>query len=309
MISRKFISITCAVAVLAWCCNCTPSGVETQPEDETPQKEKEEKEEPAESEYNDFSFIQLSDPQLGFISGETLNFTADSLLLEEMVSQVNRLKPAFVLMTGDMTNTSKQKDQIACYQMIMQKMDKAIPVYTLPGNHDIGGDYSNDRVQAYKDNYGEDHFSFRYEDCCFIGINSPIIKNSNVELENAQYKWLNEELVKANSDKCRLKFIVSHYPFFLASYLEAEDSKNLSQESRDKYWPLFKRQGVCCVMAGHLHYTKFAKYNNIEMVTMGAVGKPLGSGVSGGAVWKVTKEGKYSYKYLSVDEFKNLKNL
>lgn len=303
----KAVTIFIAAAAALFMCGCTaPSADPEQGGGNTVIPVPEPEPQPG-PEYKAFSFIQMSDPQLGFISGETLDFTADSLLLERMVANVNRLKPAFVLMTGDMTNTSRQKDQVACYKMIMEKIDMSVPVYTVPGNHDIGGDASTDRVNAYISNYGEDRFCMTYEGCAFIGIDSPVIKYDNTELEVPQYNWLLEKLYEAKD--CRMRFVVSHYPFFLSSYLEAENSQNLSQEARDRYWPVFKRHKVSCVIAGHLHYTRQASYNGIGMITTGAVGKPLGSGFSGAALWKIDKDGKYTYQYLSAGEFDEIASL
>jgi hypothetical protein len=84
-----------------------------------------------------FFFIQLSDPQFGMFA-EDKNFVQETANYELAVATVNRLRPAFVVVTGDLINKPGDKDQIAEYLRITGKIDKSIPVYNLAGNHDVG---------------------------------------------------------------------------------------------------------------------------------------------------------------------------
>ncbi len=111
-----------------------------------------------------FSFVQLSDPQLGFLNGND-NFSEDSLLLARAIYKVNDLRPAFVLMTGDMTNASGNTAQIRCYKEVTSRLNRRIPLYHVPGNHDGGSGTTDAKVSKYIANYGPDHFSFDYADC------------------------------------------------------------------------------------------------------------------------------------------------
>lgn len=253
-------------------------------------------------EYKPFSFIQISDPQLGFLNGNN-DYAADSLLLERTVAQINRLKPAFVVVTGDMTNASRNKAQIACYKKVIAKVSKKIPVYHVPGNHDIGSGSTDDKLASYIANYGSDHFDFTYDGCKFIGINSCIIKDENAPAEAVQLEWLEKTL--SGAADARARFIFTHYSFFLKSWEEETNYSNQAPAVREKYWTLFKRNKVDCVIAGHLHDNKVAAYNGIGMITTGPVGKPLGKGYSGAMIWTIDGMARYSYEYLSVDELEN----
>jgi predicted MPP superfamily phosphohydrolase len=84
-----------------------------------------------------FFFIQLSDPQLGMFTDNT-NFVQETANYEFAVATVNRLKPAFVVVTGDLVNRPGDRDQIAEYLRITAKVDRAIPVHNVAGNHDVG---------------------------------------------------------------------------------------------------------------------------------------------------------------------------
>ena len=246
-------------------------------------------------------FVQLSDPQLGFFE-DNRSMTRDSLNLETAVKEINRLHPSFVVVTGDMVNNGASEKQIACYKGIISKIDRKIKVWHVPGNHDIGKGAADERIAKYIADYGFSRFSFRQRGCTFIGINSCIIKDDNVAAEREQFEWLERELAKA-AKSSRAIFVFSHYPIFIKDYDEKTTYSNLEPEKRDKYWSLFRKYGVTAVVAGHLHSAKQSEYDGIGMYTAGPVGRPLGSGFSGVAVWSVnTKEGDYTHKYISLDE-------
>ncbi|HYV29988.1 MAG TPA: hypothetical protein VEO53_02580, partial [Candidatus Binatia bacterium] len=58
-----------------------------------------------------FFFIQLSDPQLGMFT-ENADFAQETANLEFAVAAVNRLHPAFVVITGDLVNRPGDASQI-----------------------------------------------------------------------------------------------------------------------------------------------------------------------------------------------------
>src|SRR5262245_9461807 len=66
-------------------------------------------------------FIQFSDTQFGF-SNNDLDFIQDTANAEFAVATVNRLKPAFVVVTGDLVNKPSDPAQIAEYKRIMAKV-------------------------------------------------------------------------------------------------------------------------------------------------------------------------------------------
>jgi len=300
------LSALLIVSIANSCCSTSKIAKDEPKKDGQQQEDPSKPGEDTKPTYKAFTFVQLSDPQLGFLNGNS-DYEADSLLLARAVKKTNNLQPDFVIVTGDMTNASGSAKQIKCYKTVMSAMDKRIPVYMVPGNHDIGGGSTDEKVAAYIKNYGYDHYSFEYEACKFIGINSCVIKDSNMVKEAEQFEWIKSEL-DASKD-ARLTFVITHHSFFLNSYLETVSYSNQCMGAREKYWGVFTKGGVDCVIAGHLHDNKYAKYQGIEMVTVGPVGKPLNKGYSGVAVWSVTAEGTYSYKYYSIDEFEALEKL
>ena len=230
-----------------------------------------------------FFFLQLSDPQFGFIDNNK-SISAETEAMNKAVTAINQLKPPFVEITGDFVNNSKSKEQIAAYKSMIAQIDSSVKVYMIPGNHDIGK-VSRASIDNYKKNYGEPHFSFRYGDCAFIGIDSNIIKEEDKEREEVQFKWLEQELQKTKD--ARFKFVFTHCSVFLKRMDEPVNYSNFSLPMREKYVRLFQKYGVNAIFAGHLHNNAYGKVGNMEMITIGPVGKVLGTGYQGMNLVKV----------------------
>ena len=230
-----------------------------------------------------FFFLQLSDPQFGFIDNNK-SISAETEAMNKAVTAKNQLKPPFVVITGDFVNNSKSKEQIAAYKSMIAQIDSSVKVYMIPGNHDIGK-VSRASIDNYKKNYGETHFSFRYGDCAFIGIDSNIIKEEDKEREEVQFKWLEQELQKTKD--ARFKFVFTHCSVFLKRMDEPVNYSNFSLPMREKYVRLFQKYGVNAIFAGHLHNNAYGKVGNMEMITIGPVGKVLGTGYQGMNLVKV----------------------
>ena len=230
-----------------------------------------------------FFFLQLSDPQFGFMDNNK-SISAETEAMNKAVTAINQLKPPFVVITGDFVNNSKSKEQIAAYKSMIAQIDSSVKVYMIPGNHDIGK-VSRASIDNYKKNYGEPHFSFRYGDCAFIGIDSNIIKEEDKEREEVQFKWLEQELQKTKD--ARFKFVFTHCSVFLKRMDEPVNYSNFSLPMREKYVCLFQKYGVNAIFAGHLHNNAYGKVGNMEMITIGPVGKVLGTGYQGMNLVKV----------------------
>lgn len=245
-----------------------------------------------------FFFLQLSDPQFGFIDNNK-SISAETEAMNKAVTAINQLKPPFVVITGDFVNNSKSKEQIAAYKSMIAQIDSSVKVYMIPGNHDIGK-VSRASIDNYKKNYGETHFSFRYGDCAFIGIDSNIIKEEDREREEVQFKWLEQELQKTKD--ARFKFVFTHCSVFLKRMDEPVNYSNFSLPMREKYVHLFQKYGVNAIFAGHLHNNAYGKVGNMEMITIGPVGKVLGTGYQGMNLVKVYPD-RFISEFIALNQF------
>src|SRR5262245_50654104 len=107
-----------------------------------------------------FFFVQLTDPQFGMFTKDA-DFAQKTANFELAIATMNRWKPAFVVITSDLVNKAGDAAQIAEYRRIAAKLDRSIPLHTVPGNHDVENEPTPASVAAYVRNIGPDHYSFK----------------------------------------------------------------------------------------------------------------------------------------------------
>src|SRR4030095_15280376 len=121
-----------------------------------------------------FFFIQLSDPQFGMFTDDR-DFAQETANFEFAVATINRLRPAFVVIAGDLVNKPGDQAQIAEFQRIAGKVDRTIPVYNVAGNHDVENLPSAASIAVYTNAFGADHYTFRHGAFVGIVLNSTVI--------------------------------------------------------------------------------------------------------------------------------------
>ncbi|MDI1249384.1 MAG: metallophosphoesterase [Lacunisphaera sp.] len=229
-----------------------------------------------------FFFIQLSDPQLGMFTANA-DFAQDAANFEFAVTAVNRLRPAFVIVTGDLVNRPGDPAQIAGYRRILGKIDPAIPVYNLAGNHDIGNTPTPATIAAYVQAFGPDHFTFQHAGLTGIVLNSTLIHSpaQAPELLAEQDRWLRTELQRARDGGARHIVVFQHHPWFLQNANEPDQYFNIPLARRAALLALFREFGVRYLFCGHYHRNAEATDGTLTAITTGPVGQPLGGAKSG----------------------------
>lgn len=245
-----------------------------------------------------YFFIQITDPQFGMFE-KNEGFEKETALYEKAVVEINRLKPDFVIITGDFVNDGKDETQIAEFKRITGKINIGIPVYYLPGNHDVGGTPDKESLSAFKKNYGYDRFSFKHKGSRFIGFNTSLIKSDLPVLEKRQLKWLKNAL--KNHTRYNHMILFCHYPFFNKNIDEPEKYSNITPEKRMKYLELFNANNVEAIFSGHYHNNALTEYGQIQLVTTSAIGKPLGEAPSGFRIVKVYSD-HIEHNYYGVEK-------
>ncbi len=234
-----------------------------------------------------FTFVHISDPQVGFMD-KTNDYSYSDNLFKKAVASINKIKPALVIITGDLVNDPTDDLQAVVYKRNVAAINPKVKVYALPGNHDIRPWTPSNHADFIKFN-GYDRFSFVYEDCTFIGFDSCCIKDGIEEQEADQLIWLVDQLKAAQGS--RQIFLFTHCPIFRESIDEREDYFNFSKPKRQEYLELFKKYKVNAVFAGHTHKAYSSEWNGIKLVAAGPVGTPLDGGVSGIDIVKVKGKG------------------
>jgi serine/threonine-protein phosphatase CPPED1 len=257
---------------------------------------------PAQQTTAPYFFIQLSDPQFGFFNND-IDFPQETANFEFAVANVNRLKPDFVIITGDLINKPFDRAQMAEYDRIRRTLSPTIPVYEMPGNHDIENAPTPETVAAYRTKYGPDRYVFRHKTLLGIVLNSTVIHTPDrapTELA-AQDTWLRAELVKAKASDAKHIVVFQHHPWFLATADEPDTYFNLPRVRRDPLLALFRSAGVKTLVSGHYHQNAVATDGGFEAITTGAVGRPLGQSRSGFRAFVVT-DAAITHRYLEFGE-------
>lgn len=243
-------------------------------------------------------FIQLTDPQFGMFENNA-GFEKETFLYEKAVTAINNLNPDFVVITGDFVNDQNSDAQISEFKRITEMINPSIPVYYSPGNHDIGQVPNEESLKKYRKNYGSDRFSFKHKGSSFIGFNTGFIKAKLEKYENEQFNWLARKLQKCQNAQQIILF--THYPFFNKTADEPTAYSNIDQEYREKYLNLFRDNNVAAVFSGHYHNNSLSNYENVQLVTTSALGKPLGTVPSGFRIVKVFSD-KVEHEYYGLEE-------
>jgi len=229
-----------------------------------------------------FFFIQLSDPQLGMFTNNA-DFAQDAANFEFAVAAVNRLRPAFVVITGDLVNKPGDPAQIAEYRRIVGRIDPSIPVHNIAGNHDVQNVPTPDSLAAYVKVFGPDRFTFQHRGLVGIALNSSIIHSPDRTPDQLaeQERWLRGELTRARAGGARHIVIFQHHSWFLSSAAEPDQYFNIPLARRAGYLALFREFGVRYLFCGHYHRNAEARDGSLEAITSGPVGKPLADARSG----------------------------
>lgn len=249
-----------------------------------------------------FFFIQMTDTQFGFFT-DNKSFERETENFEKAIAAANRLRPAFVVITGDLINKPADKAQLSEYKRIAALLDPEIPIYHVAGNHDVTNDPKQDDIVGYRKELGNDFYVIKHNGMRGIVLNSLYFKSpAGVEKEAAaQDRWLIKQLRKARRASAAPLLVFQHHSWFLAEPEEKDEYFNIPGVIRHKYLALFHQYGVSHVFAGHYHRNAFGKSGTMEMVTTGPVGKPLGKDPSGFRIVKVSGN-KVSHQYYELDQ-------
>lgn len=242
-------------------------------------------------------FILLGDPQFGMYSSNA-DLSQETANYEFAVATVNRLQPAFVVILGDLVNQAGDPDQIREFRRITAKVNASIPVYLVPGNHDVGNEPTPGTLLAYQKDMGRDYYSFRAGEVFGIVLNSQLIfapQKAKREYEQ-QDAWLRKELEAAKASGARHIILFQHHPLFTKSAREPDQYENIPLDRRLPLLDLLNKYGVRYLFAGHTHRNLLAREGQLEVVATAPVGKPLGQDGSGIRVVAVSEAG-LSHRY------------
>ncbi|MBN1567806.1 MAG: metallophosphoesterase [Acidobacteria bacterium] len=239
-----------------------------------------------------FYFVMIADPQLGMYAADK-NFIRETANFEFVIATINRLKPEFVIILGDLVNKPGDPEQLAEFKRIAGKIDSSIPTYYLAGNHDVDHTPTPETLAAYRRNVGRDYYSFRAGPIYGIVLNSTVIHSpKNVEAEyQEQLSWFKAELEKSKGSGAPHVVVFQHHPYFIENAQEPEQFGNIPPERRKPFLDLLHQYNVKYVFAGHVHKSSVGRDGDLVMTVTGPVSMPFGEEGSGIRLVEVTREG------------------
>jgi len=232
-----------------------------------------------------YDFVCLGDPQIGM---------GDQKLEEDFckrtVAFINGRKPRvrFVVVCGDHTHNlegmwskgdektgrSKRIQELRAYKLIWSKLDRDIPLVCVCGNHDVGNQPTDKTIKLYKDEFGDDFFSFWCGGVKFVILNSQIIQGLEDmnKLSKDHNKWLMKELVGDRGKKPAHLVCMCHIPPFCWDIEETDTNFNWPSDKRKKWLDIMVDANVKKVYCAHYHRNSRGKYRGLEVVVSGALG-------------------------------------
>jgi 3',5'-cyclic AMP phosphodiesterase CpdA len=249
-----------------------------------------------------FFFIQLTDPQFGMTTNNA-GFEQETANLEFAVATANRLRPAFVVVTGDLVNRTGDAAQIAEYRRILGRLANDIPAYSIPGNHDVGNQPTPETLAAYTKRFGPDYFSFTIGSFVGIAVDSCLFyaPDKAPDAASRQERWLESELARARRDGARHIVVFQHHPPFVGDPAEPDGYENVPMATRGRLLALFHQAGVRHVFAGHYHQNALARAGDLQVVTTGPIGMPLRGAKSGLRV-AIVKDAGIEHRYYDLGD-------
>lgn len=237
-----------------------------------------------------FFFVQISDTQMGFTNNNA-DMVPEIVNFKQAVAVINRLQPAFVLLTGDAINRPHHTTQIRAFWTIVGGISRSIPFRIVAGNHDVSRGTARD-VDSYRRFFGDDHYSFMHNGSDFIVLNSGLFsKDADKALRDEQRKWFEAELSSTRARNASHIFVCAHHPWFLKTPDEADRYENVPLAYRQDYLDLMKRHKVEYALAGHLHYDLTVKHGDLTIVAGGPLSKSVAEPpVVGLRIWRVYKD-------------------
>lgn len=211
------------------------------------------------------------------------NFNQESANFGLVITTLNRLHPAFVVVDGDFVNRTGDVAEMAAYKSILAQLNPAIPVYQAPGNHDVGNVPTQALITAYRANFGPDRYTFEQNGLFGIVLDSSLIgaPQGYPAATSAQLTWLKQTLASPAAEAAEQVVVFQHIPYYDSQPGEANNYYNLPLSVRGTYLNLLMNAGVEWVFSGHTHDVGGDPDGNLTQWITGAVGMPIGSSGSG----------------------------
>lgn len=192
-----------------------------------------------------FTFLQMSDPHIGFKAGP---YTDVNAALASAIAQVKTRsrQPAFMLQTGDISHLAKPEEFDAADQIYSTL---GLDIHHVPGEHDMLDPGKKLFLARYgKNTQGDGWYSFDQNGVHFIALINVMHSTPDGQwlLGADQLAWLADDL-KAQSASTPI-VVFAHIPLWNLYAKWGWSTADASQAM-----PLFRRFGSVTILNGHIH--------------------------------------------------------
>lgn len=241
-----------------------------------------------------FTFIQMCDTQLG--AG---GYDHDVKTFTMAVDQINRMKPDFVVICGDLINQAASAEAWNDFNSI--KSGFKIPCHCAAGNHDVENKPTAKSLKLYREKIGADYYTFDHKGFTFVVANTQLWKAPLAGESEKHDTWFRETLVTASKNN-RPVVVVAHYPLFVKTPEEKENYYNLPIDKRLELLKLCEENGVVAFLAGHTHKLVINDYKGIHFVNGETTSRNADKRPMGFRRWEVGADWKMRHRFVGIDE-------
>lgn len=190
----------------------------------------------------------------------------------------------FVLHVGDATNQGST-EELTALQTLHQQLGLTVPVYAVPGNHDIKSDQSR---EIWSTSMGRPWRSVDIDNLHLILLDNA---DRKVGFTAEELDWLEQDLASVSVDKTII--LAYHRPFnYPLASIVGDDETTTSRKTNERFLNIIKRYPIAHIFTGHIHtsldYTmalaKDANGNitkSVPVTISGGGGQPPQSGFGG----------------------------
>jgi exopolysaccharide biosynthesis protein len=225
-----------------------------------------------------WTFAVMADSQ--FVADDPNSLAAQ--LARRTLREVVAADPDFLVIAGDFVDTGYPKDFDLAKRMLREEVGDALPVYYLPGNHEIMGSNSLDNFKA---EFEQTRYTFDHRSTRFFLLNSAT--GSFRTADFSQLVALKDRLAAAmTDDDIENVVVVAHHP--TRDPLPTDNSQlgdRMEAELIEEWLTTFRERGGkgALYVAGHAGTVDVSRVEGVPYMVVSTTGKdPYGAPDKGG---------------------------
>jgi predicted phosphodiesterase len=188
-----------------------------------------------------YSFLVIGDIQAGYRT------------ISRQIFNAMDTQHAFSVQTGDLVSHADEGHYaLTLYEL--KKADLTIPLFVVPGNHDVKG-----KPELFQKYFSHKQYYFLWSNCLFI-----FLDNSLGAPYDSQFQFL-EQTLSDQKDKATWTFIFIHRPPI--DWEHGEPRPEMKNYSR--FFDIQKRFRIDYVFSGHLHDYRMHVLNGTTYISNG----------------------------------------